>query len=205
MYQVIGTARSRAMRVFWMLEELGLDYEILEAAPRSEAISKVNPSGKVPALIDNGTAIFDSVAIMQYLADKHGALTYPCGTVERAIQDSFVHFANEEMDAVLWAAQKHLSYYPEELRLPDVRKSADWDYARALHHLEIRLGDNEFVMGDKITVPDLLISHCAGWALGQRFKKPRGKVAEYLKRVRERPAMQRALKKALASAENQPS
>jgi len=200
MYQVIGTARSRAMRVFWMLEELGQDYEILEAAPRSEAAQKVNPSGKVPALIDSGTAIFDSVAIMQYLADKHGALTALCGTVERAIQDSFVHFANEEMDAVLWVATKHKFYYPEDMRVPEIRPSAMWDFARAMKTLETRLGDNEFVMGEQITVPDLLISHCAGWALGQKFELPKGKVGEYLKRLRARPAMKRALAKASESA-----
>ncbi len=200
MYQVIGTARSRAMRVFWMLEELGQDYEILEAAPRSEAAQKVNPSGKVPALIDDGTAIIDSVAIMQYLADKHGAMTAPCGTVERAIQDSFTHFANEEMDAVLWVAAKHTFYYPEDMRVPEIRASAEWDFARAMGTLEQRLGDNEFVMGDRITVPDLLISHCAGWALGQKFALPKGKVGDYLKRLRGRPAMKRALAKASASA-----
>ncbi len=200
MYQVIGTAHSRAMRVFWMLEELGQDYEIIEAAPRSEAAQKVNPSGKVPALIDSGTAIFDSVAIMQYLADKHGAMTAPCGTVDRAIQDSFVHFANEEMDAVLWVNTKHVSYYPEEMRLPDIRASAEWDFARAMTTLETRLGDNEFVMGSEISVPDLLISHCAGWALGQKFALPKGKVGDYLKRLRSRPALKRAMKKAVTSA-----
>ncbi len=200
MYQVIGTARSRAMRVFWMLEELGLDYKILEAGPRSAVAQKVNPSGKVPVLIDDGTAIFDSVAIMQYLADKHGALTAPCGTVERAIQDSFTHFANEEMDAVLWVATKHTFYYPEELRVPEIRASAEWDFARAMDNLAARLGDNEFVMGDRITVPDLLISHCAGWALGAKFELPKGRVGDYLKRLRARPALKRAMEKASASA-----
>ncbi|MCF6273479.1 MAG: glutathione S-transferase family protein [Rhodobacteraceae bacterium] len=196
MYQVIGTARSRAMRVFWMLEELGQEYEILEAGPQSEAIQKVNPSGKVPALIVDGKAIFDSVAIMQFLADKHGALTYPCGSLERAEQDSFTHFANDELDAVLWVATKHTFYYPEELRVPDIRASAEWDFARAMVNLETRLGDNEFVMGDQITVPDLLLSHCAGWALGAKFELPKGKVGDYFKRLRARPALKRALGKA---------
>ena len=198
MYQVIGTARSRAMRVFWMLEELEQEYEILEAGPRSEAIQKVNPSGKVPALIVDGKAIFDSVAIMQFLADRHNGLTYPCGSLERAEQDSFMHFANDEMDAVLWVATKHTFYYPEALRVPGIRASAEWDFARAMATLEARLGDNEFVMGDRITVPDLLISHCAGWALGAKFELPKGKVGDYLKRLRARPAMKRALAKASA-------
>ncbi len=202
MYQVIGTARSRAMRVFCMLEELEQDYEIIEATPGSEKATEFNPSGKVPALIDGDNIIYDSVAIMQYLADKHGKLTAPCGTVERAVQDSFVHFANDEMDSVLWLSQKHLSYYPEKVRLPDVRYAAEWDYLRALRTLGERLGDKQFVMGDEISVPDILISHCAGWAAGLRFPKPKEHVAEYLRRINERPATTRAFKKAIASAKN---
>lgn len=199
MYQVIGTARSRAMRVFWMLEELEQEYKIVESGPRGKAISEVNPSGKVPALVMDGTAIFDSVAIIQYLADRHNALTYPCGSLERAVQDSFTHFANDEMDGVLWQATKHTFYYPEELRVPQVMDAAKWDFARAMKTLETRLGDNEFVMGEQITVPDLLISHCAGWALGMKFELPKGKLGDYFKRLRSRPAMKRALARASAS------
>ncbi len=200
MYQVIGTARSRAMRVFWMLEELEQAYEIIESGPRGKAITDVNPAGKVPALLVDGTVIFDSVAIMQFLADRHNALTYPCGSIERAVQDSFTQFAVDEMDGVLWAATKHTFYYPEELRVPETRPAAEWDFARAMVNLEARLGDNEFVMGDKITVPDLLISHCAGWALGAKFALPDGKVGAYFKRLRARPAMKRALAKSSAQA-----
>jgi len=196
MYQVIGTARSRAMRVFWMLEELEQEYEIVESGPRGKAISEVNPAGKVPALIVDGTALLDSVAIMQFLADRHNGLTYACGTIERAQQDGFTQFATDEMDGVLWQATKHKFYYPEELRVPEVMEAAKWDFARAMKTLETRLGDKEFVMGDKITVPDLLISHCAGWALGVKFELPKGKLGDYFKRLRGRPAMKRALARA---------
>ncbi len=196
MYQVIGTARSRAMRVFWMLEELEQEYEILEAGPRSKLTAEVNPSGKVPALIVEGKTLLDSVAIMQFLADRHNALTFKAGTFERAEQDSFTQFACDEMDGVLWHAGKHTFYYPEKLRVPQVMAAAKWDFARAMTTLEARLGDNEFVMGEQITVPDLLISHCAGWALGSKFELPKGKLGDYFKRLRARPAMKRALARA---------
>ncbi len=75
-------------------------------------------------------------------------------------------------------------------------EAAKWDFARAMKTLETRLGDKEFVMGDKITVPDLLISHCAGWALGVKFELPKGKLGDYFKRLRGRPAMKRALARA---------
>jgi len=107
MYTLIGTPQSRAFRVIWCLEELGLehgkDYEIVPAGPGGDDIIKVNPSGKVPALVaknENGgeDVIIDSVAICQFLADKHGGLTFPAGTIERAKMDSFIHLAVDEFD-----------------------------------------------------------------------------------------------------------
>lgn len=77
MYKVIGATKTRAMRVMWMLEELGQPYDHLPCAPRSDEAKQYNPSGKIPALVDGDDVLTDSVAIMQYLADKHGALTAP--------------------------------------------------------------------------------------------------------------------------------
>jgi len=201
MYQVIGNARSRAMRVFWMLEEIEQPYEIIYTAPRSEAISEVNPSGKVPALLVDGHVIIDSVAIMQFLADKHNALTFPAGTLERALQDSFTQFSMDEMDGILWGAAKHKFVYPPEYRVAGALEGAKWDFARAMTVLEARLGDHEFVMGAQITVPDLLLSHCAGWAVAMKFELPGGKAGAYFKRMRSRPALKRAMAKASQAAE----
>ena len=72
MYKVIGSARTRAFRVIWMLNELGLDYEHDPAIPRQASVAVINPSGKVPVLEVDGEHIIDSVAICQFLADKHG-------------------------------------------------------------------------------------------------------------------------------------
>ena len=52
MYKVIGATKSRAMRVMWMLEELGQPYEHVPCGPRSDAAKQYNPSGKIPALVD---------------------------------------------------------------------------------------------------------------------------------------------------------
>ena len=73
MYTVIGGTKSRAFRVMWMLEELSQPYALNPAAPRSEEARKYNPSGKIPAIVDGDEVLTDSLAIMTYLADKHGA------------------------------------------------------------------------------------------------------------------------------------
>ena len=67
MYRAYGHVRSRAFRVLWMLEELGVEYEYINHRPASEAMKSINYSGKVPALEVDGTVITDSAAIMNFL------------------------------------------------------------------------------------------------------------------------------------------
>ena len=121
MYRVIGTAKSRAFRVMWMLKELGQPYEVEPAMPQSDDIRRYNPLGKVPALVDGDAVLTDSVAIMTYLADKHGAMTAPAGTSARARQDAMTLWLVDEMDALLWTAAKHSFVLPEKLRVPEVK------------------------------------------------------------------------------------
>lgn len=192
MYKLIGSPKTRALRVMWMFEELGVDYEMITASPRSAEITALNPSGKVPALLVGDEVILDSSAIIQYLADTHGKFTFPTGTIERARQDSFLHFANDELDATCWMLAKHTFVLPEELRIKDVLNGCKWDWDRAMTSLEIRLGDNQYVMGDQFTVPDLIIGHVAGWAKAVGFNWPDNKLSEYFERVRARPAFKRA-------------
>jgi len=188
------------MRVYWMMEELALKYDFVLASPRSDEIRAFNPAGKVPCLIVDGTPIFDSVAIMQFLADRHSALTFAAGTVERALQDSFTQFCMDEVDSALWVAAKNSFILPEELRVPEIKKVAKYEFGVAMQTLERRLGDREFVMGDKITVPDLLLAHCAQWATSAKFELPDGPVGAYFDRLLSRPALQRAKEKTAKKA-----
>lgn len=193
MYKVFGTFKSRAARVMWMLEELGVPYEHANVGPRSPEVLAVNPSGKVPVLTVEGTAITDSTAIMQFLADRHGALTYPAGSLERAEQDSITHFLLDELDAVLWTAARHSFILPEDKRCPEVKESLKWEYARSLERLAARLGEGQFLMGDRMTVPDILATHCLAWGAGAKFPVPEGALGDYLDRMRARPAFVRAM------------
>ena len=83
MYTVVGAPMTRSFRVLWALEELGQPYELIPALPQSPEILEVTDSGKVPALIEGDAVLTDSTAIITYLADKHGSLTAPAGTLAR--------------------------------------------------------------------------------------------------------------------------
>ena len=195
MYTVIGHPKSRAIRVIWMLEELGVDYDVNPAAPGSEEMKRVNPTGRAPALKDGDDIIIDSSAICQYLADKHGKLTHKAGTPERGHQDSFSFFAMDDMEYPLWTEAKHRFLLPENLRAPNIREACRYDFDRAMRAFEDRFGDGPFVTGAEFTVPDLLLGHCAGWAGSIDFELPGGRVGEYFERVLARPARARAVER----------
>lgn len=194
MYKLIGLPRTRAFRVVWMLEELGLDYEIEPAAPRSDEARSYNPSAKVPVLQVGVDLIVDSVAIIQFLADKHGKFTYRAGTIARAQQDSWTQFAMDDIESPLWFNAKNDFILPEELRSETAMRACHYDFCRALGVLEARLGDKTYCTGDQFTVPDILLGHCANWAQkGAAWEIPAGPALDYFDRVRDRPACLRAM------------
>ncbi len=190
MYTVIGGVSSRTFRVLWALEELGLTYDHIASPPQSPDVTKLNPLGKIPVLMDGATALTDSVAIMTYLADKHGGLTAPGGTRERAQQDAMTMWLIDEFDAALWLTAKHGFVLPEDQRLPEIKPFIRKEFARQLDIFETKI-QGDFVMGDTLTVPDILAVHCLNWAIGAKFPLENAAVNTYAKRLRDRPAFKR--------------
>jgi glutathione S-transferase len=201
MYTVIGSPFTRTMRVMWMLEELGQSYELIPAKPRSPEIVAHSPMGKVPVLLDDGAAVVDSVAIVTYLADKHGACTHPAGTLARARQDGFTQFTVDVIEGALWTAAKNSFIHPENMRVAAIKPVCVMEFDRGLEQLGEMLGDGPYVMGETFTVPDLLIGHLMNWAEnGSKWALPKeGKVAEYIARVRARPALGLAMARGKAA------
>ncbi|MEM6371238.1 MAG: glutathione S-transferase [Pseudomonadota bacterium] len=194
MYRVIGTVKSRAFRVMWMLEELGQTYEVVPATPRSDEARAFNPLGKIPALVDGDEVLTDSVAIMTYLADKHGALTAPAGTAARARQDAVTCWLIDEMDAPLWLNAKHSFVLPEKLRVAGLAPTLHKEFSRNADTYAgmLEAAGGNFITGDQITLPDLLAVHCFGWAFGAQFPPIEGALKDYVKRLRARPQFRTA-------------
>ena len=191
MYKLIGSVKSRAFRVLWLFEELGLPYKHLNVGPHSEEVLRYNPSGKVPVLIDGDTVISDSTAIMTYLADKHCGLTAKAGTLERAKQDALLHQILDEIDAVLWVACRRslgLSYMKDA---EVIRKAFEREYKNNIVRIMKKI-KGPYLMGERITIPDLVLTHCGGWAFVAKFPTDNTDFKEYLKSMRGRPTYQKA-------------
>jgi glutathione S-transferase len=98
---IYGTTRSRANRVIWMAEELGLAYESISvdlSAPRDPAFLAVNPNGRLPAIDDAGFHLFESMAINLYLAKKHGGPLAPRDIGEDAKMTQWSFWAVTELE-----------------------------------------------------------------------------------------------------------
>jgi glutathione S-transferase len=202
MYRLYGTVKSRAMRPLWLLEELGAPYELVEAPPRSEAARAVNPTGKIPALglpeAEGGAVLTDSVAIMHFLADRHGGFAHPPGTPARARQDAVTMATLELLDAPLWAYAQHSFALPEARRVGAVKDTLRWQIGLGMATLGEML-EGEFAVGETPTLADILLAHCCGWAAGLKMS-PEGPLRAHMTRMRARPAFRRALAAGTAPA-----
>jgi glutathione S-transferase len=193
MYKAVGSRGSRVSRVLWMLEELGEPYEFVEVKLRSPQAYALNPSGKVPVLVDGELVVSDSAAICVYLADKHaekGMGANP-GLAGRAEMDSWMHFAQSEFEAPLWNKLRHRFILPQEVRV-DVGPAAAYDFGNEVKALERRLGDRPFALGDRFSAIDVMLGDMGGWARGGKFRIESDTVSAYFERLLARPARARA-------------
>lgn len=193
MYKAVGSKGSRVSRVLWMLEELGEPYEFVEVKLRSPRAYELNPSGKVPVLIDGDLVITDSAAICVYLADKHadkGMGANP-GVAGRAEMDSWMHFAQSEFEAPLWNKLRHRFLLPEDVRV-NVGPATAYDFSNEAKALQRRLGDRQFALGDRFSAVDVLLGDMGGWARAGKFSIEADNLNAYFDRVLARPARARS-------------
>lgn len=191
MYKVYGTPNDRAFRILWLLEEMNLPYELIHAGPHSEPVLAVNPDGKVPVLLDDDLVLTESVAIMTYLADKHGAMTFPAGTPERAHQDMFTQMLLDRFESYLWMALRHTLILPQDRRVPQIKDTLKWEFETAVAQLDKRFV-GPFLQGETMTIADILAVHLLNWAFSAKFPVKSEKLVDYANRMRARDAFKRA-------------
>ncbi|WP_010140591.1 glutathione S-transferase family protein [Oceanicola sp. S124] len=192
MYTLIGGANNRTFRVLWMLEELGLPYQRQHAQPHDDLVRGKSPLGKLPVLVVEDVPLTDSVAILTWLADSTGRLTAPAGSLARAQQDGITQQIVDELEGQVWVAARHSFILPKERRVPEIKPTLAWEFARNCDVLARRM-QGDFLMGDQMTVPDLLLTHCLNWAAVAKFDVPNEALQAYAARMRGREAYRRAV------------
>jgi glutathione S-transferase len=183
----------------WALEEAGAEYQhvkidLFKGEGHAPAYLEINPSGKVPALIDGGFILTESAAIVTYIGDQYpeSQLTPPVGTQKRGHYDQWCYFAVTELEQPLWTIAKHRFALPEEWRVPAVIDTAYKEFQVAAKVLETGLGDKLFILGEQFSAADILLALILGWARKVEALPESAILSAYLERCLARPALQRA-------------
>jgi glutathione S-transferase len=191
--------QTRATRPRWMLEELGVPYElalidIMKGEHKQPAYMKVHPMGAVPALDDGGNILFESAAIVQYLADKYADKGFApaLGSKERGEYYQWISFTMTELEPSVTTIYLNTHLLPEAQRSPAELEKAVARYKAVCSVFEERLKGREFIVGNRFSAADVVAGSVLafGAMLGQGREFP--SVQAYTQRVTSRPAAQRA-------------
>ena len=206
---------SRSQRILWLLEELGVPYEIkhyqrdaktMLAPPELRA---VHPLGKSPVISDGELVLAESGAVIEYLADRYGAgtLIHAHGTPERLRCNYWLHYA--EGSAMPPLLLKLVLRRVETAPMPffakpvakGIARKVQQDYVdpqlkQHLDYLEGELGGGEWFVGATFSAADIQLSFpleafAARGGLDARYPR----LAAFLQRIHARPAYQRALQR----------
>ncbi|HEX7075638.1 MAG TPA: glutathione S-transferase family protein [Hyphomicrobiaceae bacterium] len=201
--KLYGYRNGRTFRALWALEEIGAQYEYVEidlmrGEGREPKFLEINPAGKVPVLDDDGAIITESAAICMHLAEKHpqSRLLPPAGTVERSQCYKWMSYVLTELDAPLWAIAKHRFALPRDRRVPAVIETSSWEFRTAVKILATDLGNRSFLVGDRLTVADILAGHTLSWAKSARLALGSEQLEGYLASLLARDAAIRARERA---------
>jgi glutathione S-transferase len=192
-----GAGSSRPLRALWMLHELGLPYEHRPIRSRTgetltPEYARLNPSQKIPTLQDGEFVLTESAAIVGYLGARYGAalgLAPPAPPQERARYDQWCFFVMMELDAnSLYILRRHEDLKDIYGEAPNAQQTARDCFVRQANAAARRLeGAGPFVLGERFSGADILLTTCLVSALGRRIELP-GALHEYLKRTTVRPA-----------------
>ena len=193
---------STASTVHWSLEELGIPYEgvrvdLKDPADKKAKLAPVNPNMKVPVLVHDGVAIFESAAIQVYLGETFGVKKglYPKAGPERGRAMTWLVWTNVTFSQALIRWQRNVSdEVPSELQNAAAGRAARAELDELLGMLEAELTDQPYLLGESISLVDFHLGACMQWAqfCGVDLA-PFPKVAAWIKRCSEREANQKLM------------
>ncbi len=189
---------SKSQRILWLLEELGLDYEIVfyqrQGGLAPAEMRAIHPLGKAPIVEIDGKVMAESGAIVEYLAGRHGAgrLAPDATSPDYPRYLELLHYAegSASMPVVM----------PLFLGAFGVANETFQGYAMGqitlqLDYISGLLAGREFLVGGGFTAVDLQLAFILQTARGLGFLKDRPDLQAYLGRLESRPAYKRAIEK----------
>lgn len=196
-------ADARSLRPLWCLEEMGLEYELINLPfpPRvfAKEYKEVNPLGTIPFLVDGDTRMSESSGICHYLTQRYGPtdLALHVGHLEYGSFLNWLYFSDATLTFPQTLVLRYTVLEPKERRIPQAAEDyAAW-FSGRLRHVEAALDGKDFLVADRFTIADIAIGYALHLADTLKSLKDRlgPNARAYLDRLRERDAFQRSQEK----------
>lgn len=181
---------TRSQRVRWTLLELDLPFTSIEAQPGGDEIAQVHPMAKIPAVLLDGEALFESAAICTHLADCHPekGLIPATGTRARALHEQWTAFVLSEVEAHSWSSFRNTVLYPEDKRVPAIIEQNDIEQKKGLKVLDDALSGRDYLLGDAFQVTDIIVGYAVNNARrAEKFADDMPGLMTWTDRLRARP------------------
>ena len=193
---IYGMPASRAFRVIWAAEETGLAYaneplSFKDPAIKAPPYLAINPNGTIPAIVDDGFALFESLAINLYLSRKSGRL-WPADLHGEGLAYQWTLWAATEVEGALGGWFYHTRFLPEAERKPEIAQDAAAKLPRRFDVLEGALARSPWLAGEVFGIADLNVAAVTYRAPAFGLE-PWPRIVDWHRRCYARPAAQRAV------------
>ena len=183
-------------KVVWTARELALSFERIDAGGafggnRTPEYLRMNPNGKIPVIDDDGFVLWESNAIVRYLAATHGTGTlWPADLRGRADADRWMDWQATELTPAMRNAFMQLIRTAPENRSPALIDESNAATEPLLAILDAHLGGRHFLGGEHFTVGDIAVgSSVHRWFGLPQPHAPRPNVERWYRRLMTRPAV----------------
>lgn len=191
---------SRAGRIVWLLEELGLPYELnrMALSPqdlKSAAHRARHPLGRVPVLEDGDVTLYESGAIVEYVIARHGS-----GRLKPAVDSEqypaflqWFHYCEGMVMPPINTIVVHTILLPPERRDETALGQAKKLLAKSLDPIDQALADREYLTGE-FSAADIMLGHAVYMSNRLGAVSPeQTRLLEYIRRIKARPAFVKAI------------
>jgi glutathione S-transferase len=188
---------SRSSRAIWLLEALGVDYELVTykrgpdmRAPAS--LAAIHPLAKAPTIVDGDLVLTESSAVLRHIAERHGGGRFmPLeGSDARSKHDEWLDYAESSLMGPLMT--RFFGGMTGGLP-PAMEHIVSQQLAASLTYISDGVGEGPFLMGDELTVADMQMSYCLAALEAAGLLADRPKLAAYWARLQAEPSFQRTL------------